>query len=273
MLPTIKLGSYDITRLIIGGNPFSGNSHVSQEMDNDMEDFFTTEQIKQTLFRCEECGINTMQIRADRHIFRVLREYRAEGGTMRWIAQTASEMLSFEGHIQQLMRNKPEAVYLHGTFTDMAWKSGDVDEIKRRLGIIRAAGCLVGLGTHMPAVIERAEEEAWDLDFYMACVYNLSKVERVSSAITGVSNESEPFDATDPPLMYETIRRASKPCLAFKILAAARRCGTKEEVQGCFDEAFANIKETDGVVVGMYPKHTDQVTANARHALDAIGKL
>lgn len=33
MLPTIKIGDNDITRLIVGHNPFSGNSHVSEKLD------------------------------------------------------------------------------------------------------------------------------------------------------------------------------------------------------------------------------------------------
>jgi len=33
MLPTVKIGSTEVYRLIVGGNPFSGNSHFSEEMD------------------------------------------------------------------------------------------------------------------------------------------------------------------------------------------------------------------------------------------------
>ena len=46
MLPTVKLGNTDITRLIVGGNPFSGNSHWSNERDWEMRDFFKGEKIK-----------------------------------------------------------------------------------------------------------------------------------------------------------------------------------------------------------------------------------
>jgi hypothetical protein len=53
-------------------------------MDNEMMDYYTTAGILQLLHRCEECGINTMQLRGDKHIIRVLREYRMDGGTMNW---------------------------------------------------------------------------------------------------------------------------------------------------------------------------------------------
>ena len=72
-LPTIRLGGVEVSRLIIGGNPFSGNSHQSAERDRDMMDYFTTERIKATLFECERHGLTAMQSRGDRHILRMLR--------------------------------------------------------------------------------------------------------------------------------------------------------------------------------------------------------
>lgn len=273
MLPTVRLGDADISRLIIGGNPFSGNSHTSSELDNEMEDYFTTENIKKALYRCNECGINTMQLRGDKHIFRIMREFRLEGGKMHWIAQTAPEMQSFEGNIAQIMKNDPAAIYHHGTMTDMLFKDGQFDELKRRLEIIRKTGKPVGLGTHMPEVVEYAEEHGWNTDFYMTSVYNLSKINRVSSAVTGKSNNGEPFDDEDREIMYRTIRSTSRPCLVFKILGAGRCCNSPKSVRSAFAEAFANIKPTDAVVVGMYPKYRDQVFENASYVREILSPV
>lgn len=264
LLPTIKLGDYNISRLIIGGNPISGNSHITHEISEEMADYFTAENVKRTLFRCEECGINTMQLRGDKHIFRVLREYYNDGGKMNFIAQTASETHPFEANLGRIVDAGAMGIYLHGTLTDALFKDGNYAEIEQRLIKIRRTGKLVGLGTHIPEVIEYAEEHGWDLDFYMACVYNLSKIKRVSSEITGKMNAGEPFDDEDKPIMYKTIRSASKPCLAFKILGAGRKCESTETVRAAFQEAFDNIKPTDAVVVGMFPKSKDQVYENAK---------
>ena len=38
MLPTMKIGDHDITRLIAGSNPFTGKSHMTPEVDADMKD-------------------------------------------------------------------------------------------------------------------------------------------------------------------------------------------------------------------------------------------
>jgi hypothetical protein len=261
----------DISRLIVGGNPFSGNSHISLDVDEAMEDYYSNEKIINTLFRCEECGVNTMQLRADKHIMRMIREFRLRGGTLNWIAQTASEMLSFDGNISQMLKYDPIAIYHHGTATDALFLEGRFDELKKRLDAIRRTGKAVGLGTHNPKVIEYAQEHHWDVDFYLASVYNLSRVKRVSSAVTGKSNEGEHFDDDDKPAMYRAIRAADKPCLAIKILAAGRKCGSRESVKSAFKDALTNIKETDAVIVGVFQKEKDQVYENAQIEKEILG--
>ena len=273
MLPAIKLGPNQITRLIVGGNPFSGNSHWSNERDWEMRDFFTHEQILQTLFHCEECGLNAMLLRGDMHIMRLVYEYRKRGGTMNWIAMTGSEFLSYDGHINQLMQYGPCAIYHHGSVTDALFKQGQYDELRRRIDVIKSKGVPAGLGTHMPEVIEYAQEHQWGVDFYMACVYNISRTDRVSSSITGKANGEEIFDESDIPVMYRTIRQTPKPCLAFKILGASRRCADQDAVRHAFYEAFENIKPTDAVVVGVYPRREDHVALDAQYTLEAIRRL
>jgi len=270
-LPTIDFCGKQVSRLIVGGNPFSGNSHVSPEMDDAMADFFTTQRIKDTLKNCLDNGINTAQMRGDRHIARMMREFRNEGYQMNWIAQNPSELQSFEGSISLLKKYGAYATYLHGTLTDALFKAGEYKEIERRLKVIRNSGMAVGLGAHMPEVFEYAESHKWDVDFYMCCVYNISKIDRVSSAITGKMNAGEPFDEEDRQVMFSFIRSTDKPCLAFKILGATRRCKDKADVEDAFREAFTCIKPSDAVVVGMYPKDHDQVTENADIVRNLIG--
>ena len=65
---------------------------------------------------------------------RILREFRLEGGRMHWIAQTASEVVSFEGNVRQIMQYDPVAIYLHGSVTDDLYQARrDSAEIKRRM--------------------------------------------------------------------------------------------------------------------------------------------
>ena len=41
-------------------------------------------------------------------------------------------------------------------------------------------------------------------------------------------------------------------------------------MRAAFQYAFSQIKPQDAVVVGMYPKHIDQVALNVEHTLYAI---
>jgi len=262
MLPTVPFGPHRITRLIIGGNPLSGGSHYSPELDHAFLDYYSNDNIKGALFECERSGLNTMQSRGDRHIRRMIREYRNEGGSLQWIAQTASELADQHGHIRQLAQ-ETVGVYLHGSRTDALWREGRLDDAREYLKTMRDTGTQVGLGTHRPEVIQHAEEQGWDVDFYMACCYTLGPGPRQSPVISEGARTDERFDDGDRDRMLRTIRATPKTCLAFKILAANRKCDTPEEVRQAFEYAFNNIKEIDAVVVGMYQEHTNQVAMNA----------
>jgi hypothetical protein len=63
--------------------------------------------------------------------------------------------------------------------------------------------------------------------------------------------------------MFKMIRQTRKTCLAFKILAAGRRCNSPQQVEKTFQFVFDSIKPRDAVIVGMYPRYQDQVAENA----------
>ena len=91
-----KIAKLDVSRFILGGNPFSGFSHQTPEADLRMKRWFTAARIKELLFEAERLGINTVISRADHHIMRVLLEYWDSGGTLQWLAQTCPELGSAE---------------------------------------------------------------------------------------------------------------------------------------------------------------------------------
>lgn len=262
MLPTITLAGRQVTRLIVGGNPFSGNSHASAEMDWQMARYFSQERILETLARCEQVGINTLQARADAFIMRTYLEHRERGGTLHWIAQTASEFASLPGNVAAIARFGAIAAYLHGSQTDRLWQAGKLGEIRDSLKVIRDAGLPVGLGSHIPEVIEHAHAEGWGVDFYMCCFYNLSR-EGKELPTVGQPGSGNRFEEGDPDRMTAVMRAVPQPCLGFKILAAGRRCGTPADVRAAFEYAFARIKPTDAVVVGVFPRDRDQVGEDA----------
>jgi len=270
LLPTVPLGDKDITRLIIGGNPFKGNSHLSPEMNADMQSYFTVDRIKKTLFDCERHGINTVQLRGDEHMLAVMREYWAESGKMHFIVMTAAEQRNQVAHVKKVARFGATAVYMHGTWVDNHYLRGDLTEVREVAKAIRDTGVTAGIGTHMPEVIEMVEEEDWDLDFYIASLYNLSKKKRESAVVSGNFGSKEHFDHGDRFKMLEAIRSTDKTCLAIKILGASRLCESGNAVREAFETAYNGIKPIDACVVGMFPKHSDQVAQNTGFVRDIL---
>lgn len=271
-MPTVRLGPHTVSRLIVGGNPVSANSHVSGALSTEMRDYFTAANTKKLLAACERAGINTWQSRADRHIMRLLHEYRQEGGRIQWIAQTASEYGDLRRNLGEASALKPEGIYHHGSQTDKYWLSGKIDLTSESLKAIRQTGAQVGLGTHIPEVVDYTESKDWDFDFYMTCVYNLSRTPEEAAKIAGGPVKGEYFHDPDRERMLERVRKTKKPCLIFKVYAATRHSSTPVDRRAALDLAFQYAKPTDAVVIGMFPKYQEQVEENCRLVIDSILK-
>jgi hypothetical protein len=270
-MPRVRIGKHEFSRLIVGGNPVSGNSHQPGAVSREMRDYFSTENVKKLLGACEQAGINTWQSRADRHIMRLLNEYRLDGGKIQWVAQTASELADIPRNIRECASLGAAGVYHHGTMTDKLWDEGKIDVVRERLKVMRDAGVLVGLGTHMPQVIDHAESKGFDVDFYMTCIYNLSRSKEDASRLAGRKIDDEFFWEPDRIEMLKRVRQARKPCLIFKVYGAGRRCQSAADMRAAMRQVFEYAKPTDCVVVGMFPKRTEQVRENCALLAEAAG--
>ena len=62
--------------------------------------------------------------------------------------------------------------------------------------------------------------------------------------------------------MSQVIRQVTRPCLALKILAAGRLTRRPQELETASQDAFRQIKKTDGIIVGMYPRFSEEVARN-----------
>lgn len=263
MLPTIRIGEKDVTRLICGGNPLSGISHLNAELDWEMTRYYTMPNLQKALDECWKNGINTVQSRGDRHQMRMVLEHREQGGKLQWIAQTASEFADIRSNILQIKRYGPVAIYHHGTHVDNMYHLGKIDEIHDIVKFIKDQGLPAGIASHIPEVIRYAEDKGWETDFYMCCFYNLARGYKSAPATDQDAYAKDTYPDDHPAKMAAVITQVKKPCLAYKILAATRKCGSDEEVERTFKFAFDNIKSTDAVVVGIFQKHKNQIAQDA----------
>ena len=273
LLPTVQLCDKEVTRLICGGNPLSGYSHVSAELDREMIEYYSMPNILALLDECWRHGINTFQSRGDRHQMRAYLEHRQTGGGMYWIAQTASEFANIPANIAEIARYNPIAIYHHGTHADNSWYTGRIDGVHDIIKAIHDQGLPAGVGSHIPEVIEYAEEKGWETDFYMCCLYNLARGYKSAPAVDQDAYARDRFRADDPPRMAATIQQIDKPCIAFKIMAASRNCDTPDSVRAAFSFAFENIKPGDMVNVGIFQKYRNQVAENAAFVREILNEV
>jgi hypothetical protein len=272
LLPTVDFFGQKITRLICGGNPLSGFSHVSSTLDREMIEYYTMPNLLALLDECERHGINTFQSRGDRHQMRMFLEHQMNGGETQWIAQTASEFADIGSNIREIAKYRPIAIYHHGSHTDNSWYSGTMDAVQDIIKMIQDQGLPAGIGTHIPEVVEYIEDKGWEPDFYMCCFYNLARQYKAAPATDQDAYAKDKFPQEDPARMTGVMQQVDRPCIGFKLMAASRNCDTPEDVGHAFQFAFDHIKANDMVNVGMFQKHRNQVAENAAFVREILSE-
>lgn len=267
LLPTVRWGKYEITRLLVGHNPIKGVSHFSGQLDQEMRQWFAADPQRTValLRRCQQAGINACQIGfrpGERSMIEdALRQHYKEGGSLHWIATfytPPTEAGAAKEELARLleMRPRPIGIQQMGNVTDALLKQGKLDLSLENLKRFRDAGVLVGLGSHNHEAIDHAASKGWDVDFYQCCFYR-------SVFNPNPPRPGEIFEEEDRQAMVRTIRQVPKPCIAFKVLGANRHCSTPQTVEEALRFALKSIKPTDVILVGMWQKQKDQVAENA----------
>jgi len=251
-IPKIPIRDIQVSRFIIGGNPFSGFSHRGVDCDREMVAYFTVDRIKKTLRQAEDLGIDTFLGRADQHIIRMLLEYRSEGGAIQWFAQTCPEMTSIERSLDDAIAGGAAAAYVHGGVMDNLLATGRLDQVPPAVEKIRKAGLPAGVAGHDPRVFEWAEANL-DLDFYMCSYYNSAHRDENAEHIHG---RPEWFLPEDRDRMAAVIGTLSKPTIHYKVLAAGRN-----DPAEAFDFVARHIRPQDAVCVGVYMKDRPDMLA------------
>lgn len=273
LLPTIRLGPHQVTRLIVGGNPVYGHSHFNRLLSKHMTDWHTPEHVLELLRRCEQAGLNTWQNSYAERTLQDLDRYREAGGSMHWLCLGKPDWDKFPERVDDAARRKPIGIAPHGGLAERLHRQNRLNELTDLLKRIRDKGVLVGLSAHNPALIELAETKGWDVDYYMCCLYYLTRPREEFQALLGSDLPlGEIYLPSDPPRMFKVVRATRKPCLVYKVLAAGRRINTPTEVRTCFETALANIKPTDALIVGMYQQFGDQVGENAATVREICGR-
>jgi hypothetical protein len=246
MLPSVDFCGLDVTRLIIGANPFGGYSHQNQERDQEMREYYSVARIKETWRRAEAAGINTMITNNETpHVMKAVREYLAEGGSLQWIAQVnCREKPDMTEAIDQVVSIGCRALYFHGALVDDAYLREDAETVRAWCDYARSRGMPVGVAGHAPEA--HLWVDAMDItDFHAVCFFNCGSLH---------SGKGHKFQLGDIRPAVECIRRIQRPCIGYKIMGAGRI-----DPRMAFEYAFQEIKVADVVNVGMYRGDKDDV--------------
>jgi len=249
-LPTIQLGSLEVSRFLLGSNPFWGYSHKNPQLDEEMKAYHTDEQIVRILDEAARCGLTTIVSPPDQRWVDLWTKYRAAGGKLGiWIAQCHDAPEEMEAEIDRAIKGAANAIFIQGHRVEQQFVNAKFDTLRRWLDRIKNAGIPGGFAAHWPEIHPELENRKFPADFYFQCCYN----------ITRPGAMGEPYHEADRKIAMETIRAIEKPVVAYKILGAGRL-----RAADGFEQAFNSIRRKDGVCVGIWAKEAiDQIRENA----------
>src|SRR4051812_21228453 len=218
-VPTMKFGGVEISRMVLGVNPLYGYAHYNLNFSSSMAEWYTQDKVVEVLKRAQCYGINAFNYVTTKRSLGDWARFQTDGGKMNLIAQVAAR-----DDVAQLVKEiKPLAVHRQGEVVDICFRERTMGTVREWCKQVRDLGVLVGVGTHKPEVIDLCESQGWDVDFYAGCVYNRTRTpEEIRQALGGemIEMPRELYLQSDPPKMYKVMRQTTKPCFAFKILAA-----------------------------------------------------
>jgi hypothetical protein len=265
-MPTGRIGDVTISRLIIGGNQFSGWSH-SRDLKY-LRDLFkayaTQERVFQTLQLAEENGVNAMISGSSSH----LKKYWTErGGRIQWIAQVHPKVSDVTTSIKRAIDSGAVGAYVQGGVGDSFVKGGRVDLLGRAVEFIKSKGLIAGIGGHSLQVPMAVEEAGIEPDFYMKTLHHgdywsaTPPDQRVDFNVdSGSVHDHDNIWSITPEKTVDFMSRVPRPWIAFKVLAA----GAIHPREG-FKYAFEN--GADFICVGMFDFQIRENAIIARRAI------
>ena len=146
-LPKAKIGKLEVSRLILGGNLLTHYTH-SRDLKyvySLAAKYNTDEKIMETLALAEANGINTVSMHNPQHPISVLRRYRKErGGKIQWIicptAPPEPDMAKYREHVEELVKDGCEAIYLWGVHADSLVAQGKLDLVAKAVELPKEYG-------------------------------------------------------------------------------------------------------------------------------------
>ncbi|MEK7675753.1 MAG: hypothetical protein AAB676_07970 [Verrucomicrobiota bacterium] len=240
-LPRIKLGKLEVSRLILGSNPFFGFSHGNpQAKPDEMKTWYTPERVMAVLDQAADHGITAVWTPCYEQWVKVWNEYRKKDGKLKiWIAQP--DRLPMEREIEIAVSNGAQAIAIQGCRIDDMVNEDKWEVVRGWLELIKSHRLPAGMATHGARTHLEAEKRGLPTDFYHQTLY------RPDDYVREGLEES-----------LATIEKLEKPVVAYKVLGAGRFLP-----KDTLPYIFKRLKPKDGLCVGVFPKNRDEIAENS----------
>ena len=196
----------------------------------------------------------------------LLRRYRKErGGKIQWIicptAPVEPDMAKYRSHVEALIKDGCEAIYLWGVHGDSLVAQDKIDLVAKAVELPKEFGVPSGVGCHSLDVVKACEEFGVKADFYIKTFHSHNyPTAPKPEEITGPYNEFPGYWCANPEETAAVMKAVDKPWIAFKTMAAGAI-----PPQTAFRYAFLN--GADFVLAGMFDYEIDDDVKIATDAL------
>src|ERR1019366_5274291 len=86
-VPKMKFGGAEISRMVLGVNPFYGYAHYNNTFGGVMREYYTRERVCEVMHQCNRFGINAFNYVDLGRAQQDLERFQSEGGKMHLIVQ------------------------------------------------------------------------------------------------------------------------------------------------------------------------------------------
>lgn len=273
-LPRARIGSLEMSRLLMGGNLIGGWAHSRDLLyvSSLLRAYNTEAKVMETLALGEASGINTIQI--DPACFDLVETYQKKHGgkiqTMVCMNPVPDEGKMRE-QVQRLVDRGANALYTHGGVTDPLVRDGDVRTLALAVELVRKAGVPAGIGSHSLEVPIACEKHDVGAEYYVKTFhpdnYWSATPKHRREDFCWTDPRTGDHDAyndnmfcLDPERTEAFMKTVEKPWVAFKVMAAG---AVRPEV----GLNFAFKGGADFVIAGMFDF---QIATDVEHAVKAL---
>jgi len=257
-VPKGKIGDFELSRLIMGGNLIGGWAHSRDliYVSKLVKAYHTDERVMMTLQLGERCGINA--VLTNPQLSRIVNKYRHETGSNLSFISDCGVSAGFIEGVKLSIEGGAQVMYCQGELADRMVRDGKYDELAQGLEMIRRDGKPAGIGAHRIETIMKCVEKGIKPDFWVKTLHHHD----YWSAHPGAKWHDNMY-CFKPQETIDFMNSLEEPWIAFKVLAA----GAIRPADG-FKYAFDN--GADFICVGMYDF---QVVEDVNITLDTLAEV